>query len=160
MARKKNGGNKPETAEAPRPRVVSFLRSLRVQLRPEEIATRADRAAHKLGDVQAKKEELKASTKHQKAVIEALEAEVNELSGEVRTRSTYRMVECQQIFDYTTSRVREVRRDTDEVLDERRMTEAECQRELPFAEANGEAPSAADVEAESDGLDVAQEDAF
>lgn len=145
MAKKKS---KPETEPVAEPapvpkRTVLFSRSLRVRLSDREVADRADRAAHKLADVVEKKEELKASTKHQKAIIESIEAEVHQLSAEVREHSTYRMVECQTEFDYERSTVREVRLDTNEVLDERRMTEAERQRELPFEQdGQAEAPEA------------------
>lgn len=107
-----------------------YTQSLRVQLTPEEVADRADRAAQKLNERDEKEADMKAATKHAKGVIEEIEAQMRQLSTEVRTRSTYRMVDCERVYDYGRGVVEERRLDTFEVLSSRAMTEAERQREL------------------------------
>lgn len=111
-------------------RTERFEQSLRCQLTKEEIADRADRAAQLLEDRDHEEEELKAHAKHVKGKIERIEAEMRQHSNEVRTRSTYRDIECERIFDYKSKRVREVRGDTGEVISDREMTEREKQMGL------------------------------
>jgi hypothetical protein len=120
---------KTDAADA---KVEKFTASLKVQLTPLEIADRADRAASILAERDAKEEEHKAAAKHNKAVIEALEAELRRLSNEVRTKSTYQPVPCERRYVYSTNTLLEVRMDTDEVILDRALTEAERQRELPL----------------------------
>jgi hypothetical protein len=121
---------------APEAKVERYVSNLKILLSQEEIADRADRAAQKLAERDAKTEELNAAKKHGKAVIDGLEAELRRLSNEVRTRSTYDLVECERVYDYTRNTLREVRLDTGETLTERPLTEGERQRELPML--NGE----------------------
>lgn len=130
MAKRKNDGN----GKAEDVKVEKYSTSLRVVLTPDEIADRADRAAQKLAERDSKEEEMKAAAKHAKGVIEMLEAELRQLSTEVRTRSTYAPVECERRYDYRAKTYTEVRLDTDETLTERPLTETELQRDLAFAE--------------------------
>jgi hypothetical protein len=109
-----------------------FPQSLRVQLTPDEIADRADRAAHKVSVIAEKKAELKAVSTHQKGIIETVEAELSLLSKEVRDKSTYAQVECERQLDFNEGTYREIRLDTGEMLIERKLLESEKQRELPF----------------------------
>ncbi len=128
---------KPQTAQTPDVKVEKFKQSLRVQLTREQVAERADRAAQVLQSRDEKEDEMKAAQKHAKSIIEQLEAELRTLSHEVRTRSIYTPVPCTRTHDYAEGIVYTVREDTSEIIDTRRMTEEEAQRELPF-EDNGE----------------------
>lgn len=130
MAKKKNGAAEPEKTEEQPVKVEGFIRELRVQLKTDEIAERADRAAQLLAERDSKEEEQRAAAKHAKSVIESMEAELRRLSNEVRTKATYREVQCERRYDYRVGKIIEVRKDTDEVLFERPMTDAERQREL------------------------------
>lgn len=119
--------------KAPKPedvKIERFTRSLRVQLTPEEVADRADRAAAKLAERDDKESEQKAEAKRAKAVIEQVEAELRNLSNEVRTRSTYRNVDIERRFEYKRGRVVDIRLDTGEVIEDRPMKEYEMQKEL------------------------------
>ncbi len=125
----------------PPPKVEKFQRSLRVELKPDEIAASADRAAQLLAERDSKEEEQKAQAKHAKSVIESLDAELRRLSNEVRTKATYRDVSCERIFDLRTKTLVEKRSDTDEVLFERPLTDVECQRELDLPPPGGDLDS-------------------
>lgn len=129
MSKKKNAAAEKPT---PPPRVERFNKSLKVVLTAEEIADSADRAAQLLADHDAKEDELKAAAKHAKSVLESLSAEVRRLSNEVRTKSTYKNVECERIYDLVAGQIRELRKDIGEVIFERPMTDAERQSELDF----------------------------
>lgn len=122
--------------EQTEPKVETYQTSLKVELTPEQVADRADRAAQMIAERDAKEEEHKAAAKHSKSVIEALDAEIRRLSNEVRTRSTYASVECERRFNYATGLLTESRTDTGETVNERRMTDSEKQLEFAF---NGEA---------------------
>lgn len=139
--KRKGEKGEPEEDKFPPPKVEKFRRSLRVELKPDEIAESADRAAQMLADRDAKDEEQKAAAKHAKAVIESIDAEIRRLSNEVRTKATYRDVECDRIFDLRTKTLTEKRTDTGETLFERPLTEAECQRELDLPEPNADLDS-------------------
>lgn len=123
-----------EQKEKPIPdtKVQNFGQSLRVQLTPDEVADRADRAACKIAERDDHEAQAKAAQKHAKSTIEQYDAEIRNLSNEVRNRSTYRTVECERQYDYRAGMYREIRLDTGEVVLERRLTAAESQPELPF----------------------------
>lgn len=134
MAKKKTS-EPPESTKPPKlpeMKVVSFTRDLKVPLTPPEVAERADRAARLLEDRDRAEAELKSYATTVKGRIATMEAEMRELSGEVRNKFTYREVECERRFVFTSGMVQEVRLDTEEVLAERAMTEKEKQRDLPF----------------------------
>lgn len=132
MARKKKGETPKKDESKSTTKIVNFKRNLKVPLKPEEVAERADRAAKLLEDRDHEESEFKAHGTHVRGRIAQMESEMRHLSGEVRTRCTYREVECEQQFLYDTGVVREVRVDTGEVLSERPMTDREKQRDLPF----------------------------
>lgn len=120
-------------------RLERYVQSLKVALSADEIADRADRASQVLADMDCKENELKAIVKHQKSEIDTLGAELRRLSDEVRTKATYRPVECERKFLYDQGKLLETRVDTHEVLLERPLTWGEKQRDLPMGvDKNGE----------------------
>jgi hypothetical protein len=123
---------KSKDDKAPKHRVEPFKQNLRVLLSDPEVADRASRAAHRVGDLEAKDADAKASAKAYKSEIDAIEAEVKRLSNEVRTRSTYKDVECERVYDLSANEIREIRTDTGEVFFHRAMSDAERQGELGF----------------------------
>lgn len=123
---------KPEKPEPPAPKREKYTASLKCKLTAAEVADRADRAAAMLADRDQKEEEQKAAAKHAKSIIEAIDADLRLTSSEVRTRSTYRKVECEREWDFAAVMYREKRLDTDEVIAERRLMESERQLELPL----------------------------
>lgn len=130
---------KREPPKPPPLKVETFTRDLKVTLTAAEVAERADRAARLLEDRDRAEAELKAHATSVKIRIATMEAEMRELSAEVRTKYTYREVECERRFLFATGCVQEVRLDTEEVISERAMTEKEKQRDLPFNTAAREA---------------------
>lgn len=125
---------KPGADEDPDVKTETFTHTLRIKLTPEEVAEKADHAARLIADRDEKEEAQKAAAKHAKGVIEAIDAEIRKLSNEVRSRSTYGPVECERRLDYRSRTLTEVRLDTGEELSRRKLTIAELQRELPYAE--------------------------
>ena len=132
-AKKKKGSEapKPEDTKSTT-KVENFKRDLKVKLTAEEVAERADRAAKLLEDRDHEESEFKAHGTHVRGRIAQMESEMRHLSGEVRTKCTYREVECERRFLYDIGVVQEIRVDTGEVLSERPMTDREKQRDLPF----------------------------
>lgn len=127
MAKKKSKEQAPENIKRER-----FQQSLRCQLTKDEIAERANRAGHKHASIYTKEAELKAVVKHHKGIIETEEAELALLLREVRDESTYRQIECERQFDFNEKMYREVRIDTGEIINERKLLPSEAQMELPF----------------------------
>lgn len=122
---------KKEKKRRPAPdRSQKFMQTLRCVLSPAEVADRADRAAAMIDERDKKDDEMKAAQKHAKSVIESMDTDIRSLSTEVRTRSTYRGVECERQFLYSEQMLREIRLDTGEVVHERRLTDSEMQMEL------------------------------
>lgn len=113
-------------------RISRIAKALRIELTAEEVADRAQRAAHILSERDEKESAQKAQQKHAKSQIEELEAELRRLSNEVRDRATYTQVECEERHNYKRRKVVVVRLDSNEVIEERDMTNAESQRELDF----------------------------
>jgi len=134
MAKKK----KEDEKEKSRRKVEAFRQQLRVTLTTEEVASRADRAAHVLAERDQKEEEAKAAQKHLKSIIDNMEAEMRRLSNEVRDHATYQLVDCERVYDYETGRVSEIRKDTGESVNERAMTLEERQQELSFGDVEDE----------------------
>ncbi len=151
MARRKKGEEPPKN-DPKNTKVENYTRELKVVLKPEEVAERADRAAQLLADRDHEEAELKAHASHVKSRIATMESEMRHLSGEVRTKCTYREVQCERRFLYDTGTVQEVRLDTGEVLNERPMTDREKQRDLPFGGGSG----SGDID---DDFDEGEEDA-
>lgn len=133
MARRKKGEEPAKNIK-----VENFARELKVVLKPEEVAERAERAAQLLADRDHAEAELKAHASNVKSRIATMESEMRHLSGEVRTKCTYRNVDCERRYLYDTGMVQEVRMDTGEVLSERAMTEREKQQDLPFGGGSGD----------------------
>ena len=140
MAPKKKKPKKRATAEKNKIRAEKFERKLRVILTREEIEERADRAAHLLGERDAKEELAKAAQKHAKSEIEEIEAQMRRISGEVRDKSTYREIKCERRFDFESKKVIEFRLDTDEEIERRDMTAEELQMGLDFDGAPDDKP--------------------
>jgi len=129
MPRKKK--DKQEIDKKPdETKVEQLTRMLRVVLTRDEVEERADRAAHLLSERDAKQEMAKAAAKQMKSEIEALEAQLREVSTQVRDKACYRETVCERVFNYTAATVTVRRLDTHEVIEERAMTTSERQMGL------------------------------
>lgn len=130
MAKKKT--EKQVEKKAANARKEPFTSELRVPLKANEIADRADRAAQLEDDIEQKQTAQKADAKVARSALAQMSAEKRRLQSEVRTKATYREVQCERRFLYDAGVVVEVRLDTDEELSNRPMTETEKQQFLPF----------------------------
>jgi hypothetical protein len=128
MAKKK----KPENQQPDDVKIEPFRQNLPVILKREEVEQRAQRAAHLVADHDVKAAQFKDQAAENKRALAALETQIRELSGEVRSGKTYLDVQCERVFNWTKGTVTDIRKDTGEALSERAMTEAEKQKALPF----------------------------
>lgn len=136
------------TAETRPPEV--FLKSIQVDVSDDENTARLNRLAEvdkkiktteaeKAGDVSKHNEQLKQLRKEQGKLLDAIE-----------TRKEVREVECYERRDDRLHKVQILRRDNDQVVDERPMTAAELQTELPFKNGAAAAPAPTDEERADD----------
>lgn len=119
-----------KTAANSEVKIEKFTRNLRVTLKEGEVVERAKRSAFLLGEIQQKESERDAAKKQANAQIEELGAEMHRLSLEVRDGAAYRDVPCTRHYVYRVGIVEERRSDTNELLNDRPMTERERQLEL------------------------------
>lgn len=134
---KSNGNGKQEEETSPEEGMVKverFEQELRVTLTSEEVAERADRAAHLVSTIDEREQSMKAQQAHAKAEIAKLQSEMKWISNEVRDKATYRDVKCERLFVFRTAEVIELRTDTGEEISRRAMYESEKQLELKLAE--------------------------
>jgi hypothetical protein len=125
-------------------KVERFTRSLRIALTTEEVAQRADRAAHVLVMRDQKEAERKAANTAAKSQIEELDAELRRISGEIRDKAKFDTVNCERRFMYRVGRIVEVRLDTKEEIHESAMTLEERQLEMDLERSEGDAEDPAD----------------
>jgi beta-phosphoglucomutase-like phosphatase (HAD superfamily) len=111
-------------------RVVD-TRQLRCLLTRDERLERADEMAKAQQDFEAEEETQKEIKAGLKAKLEGLDAKRSELARVVASGAEYRPTDVETMYDFTTTTVVEVRTDTGETINHRRMTEAERQMPLP-----------------------------
>lgn len=128
MARKKNSQTEEDKSIKREP----FTRQLRVALTAEEAATLSTKSEELFEQADVAKEVLSEETKQRKAAIKRMTQDARALLKDSADRATNRDVACERVYDYRADMVREVRKDTGEVIGERAMTDDERQRELPY----------------------------
>src|SRR3972149_385804 len=123
---------KPQSDESKQEHVRKepFQRQLSCQLTREEVEERARESAQLLERRDQFEDELKSAQKSGKARLTEMEAELRRLATEVRDRAVLRLTQCERRLDYDAGTVSEVRGDTGEVIQTRKMTDDEKQREL------------------------------
>lgn len=109
---------------------VTFSRDLTCALTREEVEERAQEAAALVERRDQKEADFKEQAKRWKNEISALDVEHRIVSSEVRSKSTVRPVECERVFDYVAGLVIETRTDTGEVINSRKMSDSERQKDL------------------------------
>jgi hypothetical protein len=157
MAKKKQQSEKP-APEQPK-KIERFVQDMAVALSKEEIAQRADRAAHLHSDLEFAEEAFEVVRKEHRTKLSGIRSEIRRLSSEVREKVTSRGVECERHFLYGDRRVKDIRSDTGEVIMDRAMTEEECQRGFDFPDNSGSSGKAGggDVDDEFGGEEGAAE---
>ena len=107
-----------------------YTDTLMVQLTDEEMIETAEGLARALDSIGDLEQEKKAYNAEIKAQIEHKEAEARELTAMVRNKRKIAKVDCVEIRNYTTGRIKKVRKDTGETLIDREMNHDEKQQKL------------------------------
>jgi hypothetical protein len=115
-------------------KVERFRMNLPVALTREEVALCADRAAQMLKNIDVREDEFKQQAQANRREIARLEADLREVSAEVRERKSYRDVVIERRFDWMAGTVTEIRTDTGEQLNHRPMNDEEAQKALPLGD--------------------------
>ena len=105
-------------------------KTLRVKLTTEEIVQAGDDLADVIGDAVALEDELEGLKKHFKGRLTEIENKITQQRTKVHDKWEYRKVDCVEIKNNTTGQVVSIRMDTDEIIDERKMTADERQGHL------------------------------
>lgn len=139
------------TKEHPVKVVNGRTKNLSVPLTDKEKGAKGDVVAHLVHKILAKKEEKKNQGAQLKSEIDELESELKRVSLEISTGVVYRDVPIREEHNYRLGTYREVRLDTDQVINERPLTAAERQPELPLGDGGSgggedESDDAADAE--------------
>ena len=113
-----------------------FQEVLRCELTGDEVAVRANQLAITQKDIEENEAEAKGAAETFKAARKRLEHARNILAREVRERSTFRQVDCQESFTTEDGLVwvERIRQDTGEVVERRLATDTEKQKELPLTQ--------------------------
>lgn len=106
------------------------VRNLPVKLTNDELLEFGRRLAQTSADIHAEEERQTNVKAELKAKLGSIETERTRLAGIVTSGRENRDVPCDMILDYSRLIVEVVRLDSKEVVDTRRMTEAEQQRSL------------------------------
>ena len=112
-------------------------KTLRVKLTTDEIIQAGDDLADALGASTALEDELEGLKKHFKGRLTELENKITQHRTKVHDKWEYRKVDCVEVKNNTTGQVVSVRMDTDEIIDERKMTADERQGHLWDDEGEG-----------------------
>lgn len=116
------------------------VRNLPVRLKTPELLEFGQRLAQTSTDIHNEEERQTQVKAELKAKLGSFETERTRLAAIVASGRENRDVSCDMLFDYSRLIVEVVRLDTKEVVETRRMTEAEQQRNL-FKEPEGNKPA-------------------
>ena len=105
---------------------------LRCNLTEREIAVAADDLAKFLDDGSALETQLISVKADFKAKLERCEADIKIKQRLVRDKCEYRDIECDVEYNYSTLTVKITRKDTKEIVEDRKMTLGEKQMTMDF----------------------------
>ena len=105
---------------------------LKCALTVDEVAVAANDLAKLLDDYQALESALASVKADFKAKLEKCDADVRIKARLVRDKYEYRNQECDVEYNHTTLTIKVTRKDTKEVIEERKMTSEEKQMTLEF----------------------------
>lgn len=125
-------------SESHRTKTTKEKRSLRCQLTQEELLAAGEKLAELLDNLRRAESERESVVKQYKAKEAELAAQIESQQLLVRNKSEIRMVDCENVLDYTAVKCIVTRMDTGEIILDRKLTEDEKQSTLPFDE-DGEA---------------------
>ncbi|HUV71687.1 MAG TPA: hypothetical protein VMW25_01625 [Clostridia bacterium] len=119
-------------AKTEKNKTIKETRHLKCDLTKEELLQAGEDLAKAIDGVTTLEEQLASVQKDFKAKIAALEAEITIKQRLVRNKNEFRFVECQLTLNYTTLQAVSVRTDTEEIIEERKMTQEEKQMKIEF----------------------------
>lgn len=123
--------------------VKTITRSLPCRLTDDELMKAGSDLATVVEDITNEESRQTDQKTQMKAKLTELDARRSQLAIKVRRREEFREVEVEIDFDYQRGMITEIRTDTGEQLNIRRMTDSERQQALPLAKPNGDVrPSA------------------
>ena len=135
MKRKKNTAQESEPDAKPAITTTHETRPLRCVLTDAERIAAGRKLAEKCAELQRTEEERKSVASEYKARLDRMTAERNELADKVTSGEEVRRVACELVLDYDKLTAQCIREDTGEIIEERPLSEAEKQMQLPFDEA-------------------------
>ncbi len=106
------------------------MRTLPVRLADDELLGYGDEAARLFAAAQHEEDALREHAKETRGFIEQKREHALELLRRVREKSEDREVECERTADFATRKLRVIRMDTGEVVQERALTFDELQGRL------------------------------
>lgn len=125
-----------------------------------------DRIVEALGEVHDKKAELADIARERRAAIKEIEEEIEVLRKQIGDGTEDRLVRCISEKDFRANKVRVIRTDTRQVVEEREMTADDRQETMPGVNKTPAVPPAEEVgpegeepapEAENDDLELDDE---
>jgi len=127
-----------------------FNRLMKVSFSPAEKIEMSEQIANAIRNLKKAQDDLASVAAQYKSEMKRFEAEITSLAEKVNSGWEMRSVECREIRDYNTGSIYIFRDDTEEVIEERAMTAAERQPELPFKEKEPEPrPTVAEGQADA-----------
>jgi len=115
-------------------KITNDFRPLRCMLSEDELRAVGDEVARLVQEKDKLEADKKALMSSFKAKIDAADAAISEQSNKIRNKYEYRTVECEVIQDFKSLRVRVIRKDTQDILEERLMNAAELESKTLFDE--------------------------
>jgi len=128
--RKECGGALCDNYKYNHNRFQKFQKTLPVPLTAEEVDEQVNAFVDAKDELDALQKRLKDQASIIKGSIAEQEGIIDKARALLKARSVDKCIECERHFDYIEKKVKEVRKDTGEVLKERDMTEDELQEEM------------------------------
>lgn len=113
-------------------KVYKETRSLKCDLTEEELLQAGEDLAKAIDEARTHEEQRKSANEDFKARIAACEAEITIKQRLVRNKNEFRPVSCEVTLNYTTLDAVVIRLDTEEIVQERKLTHEEKQMKIDF----------------------------
>lgn len=133
-------------------RTSKDTRNLKCRLTEEEVAAAAEEVARLVQERDQLESDKKAYVSSFKSKIDAANASITEQSNLIRNKYAYRTVPCRAELNYTQTRVKVTRTDTNEVIEDRLMNYAEKDSQTIFDGPKSDIPGEEEGPAESTAL--------
>jgi hypothetical protein len=108
-------------------------RNCRVALENDELLIRGEKLTKAMAEIDRLDQEKKDFIADQKLKRELQATEIADMKDQIINRAEYRSVECEEKPDYERNMVEIVRKDTGQVVDQRKMIKEDRQGDLRLA---------------------------